>query len=67
MVQIVNISDIMNTIIPFFDKYNIYGKKSLDFNDFKLIANMMNNKEHLTSKGLKKIILIKENMNLNRK
>ena len=61
--QVVNHSDIMNIIIPFFDKYPIQGKKSLDYSDFKQIAEMINNKQHLTLKGLFKILNIKSKMN----
>lgn len=58
--------DITNTIIPFFDQYPILGVKSLEYNDFKLVSNMMKNKEHLTKEGMHKIIKIKSNMNTNR-
>jgi hypothetical protein len=67
LLQIKNNSDIQNIIIPFFNKYPILGVKSLDFNDFKLVANLMNNKEHLTPKGLNLIIEIVNGMNLDRK
>ena len=36
-IQIVNFSDIVNYIIPFFDKYALQGLKRLDFNDFRLV------------------------------
>jgi hypothetical protein len=65
--QITKISDIVNTIIPFFEKYPIVGIKSLDFANFKKVADMVKNKEHLTSEGFKKILEIKSNMNQNRK
>jgi len=64
--QITKISDIVNTIIPFFEKYPIVGIKSLDFANFKKVADMVKNKEHLTSEGIKKILEIKSNMNQNR-
>ncbi len=35
LLQIKNYSDIVNKIIPFFNKYPILGVKSLDFADFK--------------------------------
>jgi hypothetical protein len=50
-IQLVNFSDIFNIIIPFFFLYPILGQKSLDFSDFEVIANMVNNKEHLTLEG----------------
>ena len=58
--QVVNYSSI---IIPFFEKYPIQGTKSLDFADFKIIGDMINRKEHLTSEGFDKILSIKANMN----
>jgi hypothetical protein len=61
--QVVKLSDIIDIIIPFFEKYPIQGKKSLDFYDFKKVSNMLNNKEHLTSEGFNKILEIKANMN----
>jgi hypothetical protein len=60
------LSDITNTIIPFFDQYPLLGVKSLEYNDFKLVSNMMKNKEHLTIEGMNKIIKIRLNMNTNR-
>ena len=33
--------DIINTIIPFFDKYPIQGAKSADYADFRKIAEIM--------------------------
>jgi len=55
--------DIYLKIIPFFKKYNIQGIKALDFLDFCLAADLINNKVHLTIKGLEKIRLIKSQMN----
>jgi len=67
LLQIKNYSDITNKIIPFFNKYPILGVKSLDFSDFKKVAELMKNKKHLTQAGLKEIIKIIDNMNLDRK
>ena len=64
--QITKISDIVNILIPFFEKYPIAGFKSLDFSDFKKLAIMIKNKEHLTEEGFKKILKIKSSMNQNR-
>lgn len=65
--QIINYNDIFNTIIPFFEKYTIKGVRSLDFQDFVKIANIIKSKEHLTTKGYNDIIEIKNLMNKNRK
>jgi hypothetical protein len=60
------LSDLTDKIIPFFDKYPILGVKYLEFNDFKLVSEMMIKKEHLTKKGVDQIIKIQSNMNTNR-
>lgn len=67
LLQIKNIFDVENKIIPFFNKYPILGIKALDFEDFKKVAEMVRNKEHLNNEGLTKIIQITEGMNLDRK
>jgi LAGLIDADG endonuclease len=64
--SITKISDLINVIIPFFYKYPIQGLKSLDLADFKKVAVMIDNKEHLTIEGLNRIIKIKLNMNKHR-
>ena len=66
LLQIKNFSDIVDKVIPFFDKYPVLGVKSLDFTDFKKVAGFMQNKEHLTDEGLTEIIKIVEGMNLDR-
>lgn len=60
------ISDLTDIIIPFFDKYPILGVKSSEFNDFKLVSEIVKKKEHLTKKGVNEIIKIQSNMNTNR-
>lgn len=67
LIQIRSYSQIVKKIIPFFNEYPIIGVKILDFFYFKVIAEMMKNKEHLTESGLKKIKNIVKNMNLKRK
>jgi hypothetical protein len=49
-----------------FNKHKIEGIKSLDFQDFCLAVKLINNKAHLTLKGLEKIRKIKLRMNKNR-
>lgn len=60
-------SDITNVILPFFNKYPLLGCKALDLADFSIVANMMQNKDHLTEEGLETIRKIKEGMNKGRK
>lgn len=59
-------TNIKDKIIPFFCKYPLQGVKSLDYNDFCKIANMMITKEHLTLEGVKKIKSLKSGMNSSR-
>ena len=59
--------DIVNRIIPLFKPNKFEGVKHLDLDDFCKVANLMGNKKHLTDKGRKEIISIKNNMNTKRK
>ena len=67
LLQIKNTSDINRKVIPFFTEYPILGMKSLDFEDFKKVAELVKNKEHLKIDGLNKITKIVDGMNLDRK
>jgi predicted nucleotide-binding protein (sugar kinase/HSP70/actin superfamily) len=62
---VTKINDIIIYIIPFFDKYKIEGFKYKNYVKFKKAAILIKNKEHLTEKGLKKIIELKNSMNKN--
>jgi hypothetical protein len=66
LLQIKNNFYIFNKVIPFFNKYPILGVKKLDFEDFKKVAELVKNQEHLNIEGLNKIIKIAKGMNLNR-
>ena len=56
-------SDICKIIIPFFDKYPLFGVKAKNYADFKKVAEIMRVKGHLTDSGLEEIIKIKAGMN----
>ena len=58
--------DLVNKVIPFFDKYNIIGVKNKDYLDFKKVSELMKNKEHLTTEGLNVISEIRDNNNKRR-
>lgn len=58
---------IYDIILPFFQKHPIIGVKSLDYQDWSKIAEMIKNKAHLTEEGLDKIKEIRYGMNRNRK
>jgi hypothetical protein len=64
--DIFKFEDLINKIIPFFDKYNILGVKNKDYLDFKKVLELMKNKEHLTSEGINIIFKIINNMNKGR-
>ena len=59
--------DLTEKIIPFFEKYPIQGVKFLDYLDFVKVIKLIENKAHLTEKGLDQIRKIKASMNRGRK
>jgi hypothetical protein len=63
--QVTKFSDLNKKIIPFFVKYPIKGIKARDFEDCK-VAELMQNKVHLTKEGLELICKIKAGMNTGR-
>jgi len=60
------LSDIIDKLIPFLDKYPLQGVKVLDYADFKQAAAILKSKGHLTEEGLEQIRRIKEGMNRGR-
>nr|QCW06949.1 hypothetical protein [Drechslerella brochopaga] len=64
--KVTNIKDIINNIIPFFNKYNIKGVKSLNFVDWCKAAVIIKSKAHLTSEGVDNIYAIQSKINNNR-
>jgi len=78
---VTDIEAVTNKVIPLFSQYPIVGIKSKDFHsqrellrapaelrrrDFKQVALLIQNKDHLTIKGLEKIRKIKAGMNKGR-
>lgn len=59
-------TDINKKIIPLFENHKLFGIKRNDFEDFKKVANLMENKSHLTLDGLNEIKIIKSSMNKTR-
>lgn len=57
------INDLINVIIPHFEKYPLMSKKWADYKIFKSIVEIMKKKEHLTPEGLIKLIALKASMN----
>jgi hypothetical protein len=62
-----DVSEISDKIVPFFEKYPILGNKELDFSDFYIALNLIQNKKHLEEFGLEQIIKLKQGMNRGRK
>lgn len=58
------LKDILEAIIPHFDKYPLATQKLADYILFKEIISLMKNKEHLTLDGLNKILSYKASLNL---
>ena len=67
--KVTKLSDINSKIIPFFVENPIERAKSKDFMDFCKVAELMQNKAHLTAEGLgyAQIRKIKAGMNRGRK
>lgn len=61
-----HIEKIRKYIIPLFSNYQLQTLKRLDFEDFKLVAELIEKKEHLTQEGIEKIKQIKQGMNRGR-
>nr|YP_009574377.1 hypothetical protein [Arthrobotrys musiformis]QBM31495.1 hypothetical protein [Arthrobotrys musiformis]QBM31689.1 hypothetical protein [Arthrobotrys musiformis] len=59
--------DILNKIIPFFEKNHLFGVKLLDYQDFCKVVFLMKDKIHLTEEGVNRILKIKNEMNRQRK
>ena len=53
----------LNRIIKFFESYPLKTLKRKDFEIFKKVIHLMNNKEHLTKEGLNKIAKLISEMN----
>lgn len=63
---VTKLSDLNNIIIPFFEKYPLYGLKLLNYFDWCKIAQLINAEAHLTSEGFNLIRSIKSKMNSKR-
>lgn len=53
--KVFKFDDLISKIIPLFAKYSINGVKQVDFLDFCAVAEVMQNKDNLTSEDLDKI------------
>lgn len=62
--RITAISDLVNILIPHFEKYPLITQKQADYILFKQIVELMKEKKHLTEEGLREIISLRAAMNL---
>ena len=56
-------SDLMATVVPFFEEHPLITAKRADFEQFALVLRMMGEGWHLREDGLRKIALFTERMN----
>jgi len=61
--RVTSLQELINVIIPHFDKYPLITQKGADFILFKKVLDLMNRGDHLTIEGLQQIINIKASMN----
>ena len=58
-----NRKDLLNLIIPFFEKYPLLSQKRKTFKLFKQVVTLIDKGENRTKKGIKKIIYLAYQMN----
>jgi hypothetical protein len=61
--RVSTIKEIVNVIIPHFDKYPLITKKASDYLLFKQIVLYIVDKKHLTSEGLQAIVNLRASLN----
>jgi len=61
--EIFNVKDIVNYVLPHFDKYFMISKKHADYLLFKEIVLILQQKRHLTESGLQDIVNRKASLN----
>ena len=59
-----SVRDIINVIIPHFDKYPLITQKQADYLLFKQVVSLLNLKAHLNIEGIRRIVSIKASLNL---
>jgi len=58
--KVSNLRDIVQKVIPFFNKYPLQAKKRKSFEVFSKVANLMLLKKHLTPEGISELKNLKE-------
>ena len=59
-----NFNAIQENIIPFFRRFGfLSAKKKGEFSKFRQLAKLLQNEEHLTKEGLKKVLKLRAELN----
>lgn len=61
--EVRSLKELLQKIIPHFEKFPLQTSKANDFEKFKIICALMKNSKHLSSVGIKKIIELAYSMN----
>ena len=61
--EVRRILDLVQRVIPHFERYPLLSRKAVEFEAFAVICKMMLRKEHLTQVGFLKIVELSEHLN----
>ncbi|MBI2416229.1 MAG: LAGLIDADG family homing endonuclease [Candidatus Kerfeldbacteria bacterium] len=61
--EVRSISDLVKYIIPHFEQYPLHTSKQRDFETFKVVCKLIQNNQHLSRDGIKKVIILASYMN----
>lgn len=61
--RVTNIQDLINVIIPHFEKYSLITQKQADFKLFKEIVQIIKRGEHVKQEGLQQILNLRATLN----
>ena len=61
--EVRSLDDLINRVIPHFEKYQLLSPKIKDFYRFRQICRLMKKGEHRRASGLRKIVMIACKMN----
>lgn len=65
--EVNNFNAIQENIIPFFRRFGfLSAKKKSEFSKFRQLAKLLQNEEHLTKEGLKKVLKLRAELNEDR-
>lgn len=64
--RVSKLSEVLGIIVPHFEKFPCLTSKALNYIDWKKVALLMNDSQHLNPQGLNQIKTILKNMNTNR-